>query len=57
VLRFQASVFNGCCAIFAPRYQLYIYILLLEKFFVAQDERAFEASICDVRSQNQPSFC
>jgi hypothetical protein len=39
-----------------PRYQLYIYLLLLEKFFVAQDERAFEASISGVRSQNQPSF-
>ena len=39
-----------------PRYQLYIYLLLLEKFFVAQDERAFEASICDVRSQDEPSF-
>jgi hypothetical protein len=36
----------------APRYQLYIYLLLLEKFFVAQDERALEASTCDVRSQN-----
>jgi hypothetical protein len=40
----------------APRYQLYIYLLLLDKFFVAQDERALEASICDVRSQHQPSF-
>ena len=38
----------------APRYQLYIYLLLLEKFFVAQDGRALEASIRDVRSQNQP---
>ena len=36
----------------APRYQLYIYLLLLDKFFVAQDERAFEASICGVRSQD-----
>jgi hypothetical protein len=40
----------------SPRYQLYIYLLSLEKFFVAQDERAFEASICDVWSQNEPSF-
>ena len=35
-----------------PRYQLYIYFLLLDKSFVAQDERALEASICDVRSQH-----
>jgi hypothetical protein len=26
-------------------------LLLLEKFFLAQDEKALEASICDVRSQ------
>jgi hypothetical protein len=40
----------------SPRYQLYIYLLLLDKFFVAQDERALEASIRDVRSQNHSSF-
>jgi len=39
-----------------PRYQFYIHLPLFEKFFVAQDERAFEASICDVRSLNQPSL-
>jgi hypothetical protein len=32
----------------APRYQLYIYLLLLDKLFVAQEERAFKASICGV---------
>jgi hypothetical protein len=39
-----------------PHYQLYIYFLLLDKFFVAQDERTLEASFCDVRSQNHSSF-